>query len=119
MPRPESSIWGNILTCAEIALHVYEIIAERGSGIVIDADHAKELLGEEALNIGEQHGDHVYFDDAKSVVPAYELLQNNAITDPEFKERCGSPEQLAKEGKFFAPEYFGSLQAPENTPWER
>ncbi|MFB5678088.1 hypothetical protein ACE3NQ_22405 [Paenibacillus terreus] len=117
MSRPEISIWGNILTCAEIALHVYEMIAERGGGIVIDADHAKEQLSEKALNIGEQHGDHVYFDDAKSSVPAYELLQKNAITDPEFKERCGSPEQLAEDGKFFAPEYFGSLQAPENTPW--
>ncbi|MBS5913492.1 hypothetical protein P4H94_26985 [Paenibacillus macerans] len=117
MPRPESSIWGNILTCAEIALHVYEIIAEGNSGVAIDADHAKELLSEKALNSGEQHGGHVYFDDAKSVIPTYELLQKNAITDPEFKDRCGSAKQLAEEGKFFAPEYFGSLQAPENTPW--
>lgn len=117
MSKPESSIWGNILTCVEIGLHIYGIIAEKNSGVVLDADYAKEALSEQALQAGEVHGDHIYFDDVKSVIPAYELLQQNAITDPEFKEHCGSPEQLAEEGKFFAPEYFGEFSAPSATPW--
>lgn len=100
MPQPESSIWGNILTCAEIGLHVYGMMAERNSGIVVDADYAKEVLSEEALQSGESHGDHIYFDDAKSIIPAYELLKKDAITDPEFKEWCGSPEKLAQDGAF-------------------
>lgn len=117
MPRPESSIWGNILTCVEIGLNVYGMIAEKNSGIVLDADYAKEALSEEALQAGEKHGNHVYFDDVKSIIPAYELMQQDAITDPEFKEQCGSIEQLAEEGKFFAPEYFGEFSLPNTTPW--
>lgn len=117
MPQPESSIWGNILTCAEIGLHVYGMMAERNSGIVVDADYAKEVLSEEALQAGESQGDHIYFDDAKSIIPAYELLKKDAITDPEFKEWCGSPEKLARDGEFLAPEYFGGMTPPATTPW--
>lgn len=117
MPRPESSIWGNILTCVEIGLNVYGMIAEKNSGIVLDADYARETLSEQALQAGVKHDDHVYFDDVKSIIPAYELLQQDAITDPEFKEQCGSIEQLAEEGKFFAPEYFGEFSEPNTTPW--
>ncbi|QUL53376.1 hypothetical protein KDC22_23665 [Paenibacillus tritici] len=117
MPQPESSIWGNILTCAEIGLHVYGMMAEHNSGIVVDADYAKEVLSEEALQAGESQGDHIYFDDAKSIIPAYELLKKDAITDPEFKEWCGSPEKLTQDGEFFAPEYFGGMTPPATTPW--
>lgn len=117
MPQPESSIWGNILTCAEIGLHVYGLMAERNSGIVVDADYAKEVLSEEALQAGESNGDHIYFDDTKSIIPAYELLKKDAITDPEFKEWCVSPEKLAQDGEFFAPEYFGGMTPPATTPW--
>lgn len=117
MPRPESSIWGNILTCVEIGLHVYGIIAEKNGGIAVDADYAEETLSEEALQVGEKHGEHIYYDDVKSIVPAYELLQQDAITNSRFKERCGSPEQLAEEGKFFAPEYFGEYDPPTESPW--
>ncbi|AIQ13808.1 hypothetical protein [Paenibacillus durus] len=117
MPQPESSIWGNILTCIEIGLHVYGLVAERNSGIVLDADYAKEVLSDEALQSGEARGGHVYFDDAKSIIPAFELQKQDAITDPAFKEWCGSPERLAQDGKFFAPEYFGEFAPPEITPW--
>ncbi|GIQ68351.1 hypothetical protein DUZ99_01070 [Xylanibacillus composti] len=116
MSRPESSIWGNILTCFEIGLHVYGIFAEKNSGIALDANYAKEVLSEKALQAGEVHGEHVYYDDVKSAIPAYELLKQGAITDPEFKKYCGSTEQLAEEGKFFAPEYFGEFSAPSTTP---
>ncbi|KAG2967607.1 hypothetical protein PC120_g26938, partial [Phytophthora cactorum] len=82
-----------------------------------DADEGKEVLSEEALQAGESNGDHIYFDDTKSIIPAYELLKKDAITDPEFKEWCVSPEKLAQDGEFFAPEYFGGMTPPATTPW--
>ncbi|WP_039833660.1 hypothetical protein, partial [Paenibacillus sonchi] len=33
------------------------------------------------------------------------------------KEWCGSPEKLAQDGEFFAPEYFGGMTPPATTPW--
>ncbi|QWU13180.1 hypothetical protein SAMN04487895_11738 [Paenibacillus sophorae] len=117
MPRPESSIWGNILTCIEIGLHIYAMQAERNSGLVLDADYAKEALSEDALKLGNKHGDHVYFDDVKSIVPTFELLKQDAITDPEIQEQWESPEKLAEHGKFFAPDYFGEFAPPQDTPW--
>src|SRR5690606_22656217 len=115
MPRPESSIWGNILTCIEIGLHIYAIHAERNSGLVLDADYAQDVLSEEALKLGEKQGDHIYFDDVKSVAPAYELTKQGAITHPEWSEIAENPERIAENGKYFAPEYFGAFHPPENS----
>lgn len=117
MPRPESSIWGNILTCVEVGLHIYAMHAERNSGLVLDADYAQDVLSEEALRLGNKQGDHIYFDDVKSVVPAYELAKQGAITHPELSEITENPEKLAEDGKYFAPEYFGEFAPPQNAPW--
>lgn len=115
MPRPESSIWGNILTCIEVGLHIYAIHAERNSGLVLDADYAQDVLSEEALKLGEKQGEHIYFDDVKGVVPAYELAKQGAITHPEWSEIAENPERIAENGKYFAPEYFGAFHPPENS----
>jgi len=117
VPRPESSIWGNILTCVEVGLHIYAMHAERNSGLVVDADYAEEVLSEEALKLGAKQGDHIYFDDIKSVVPTYELAKQGAITHPELMELAEHPEKLVPEGKFFAPEYFGEFEPPQDTPF--
>ncbi|WP_042196305.1 hypothetical protein [Paenibacillus camerounensis] len=117
MPQPEVSIWGTILTCIEIGLHVYAIQAEQSNGIVLDADYAKEALSKEALELGERHGEHIYFDDVKSLAPAYELAQQGAIAHPELSEFASHPEKLAMEGKYFVPEYFGDFSPPEDTRW--
>ncbi|MBW4085246.1 hypothetical protein [Paenibacillus sp. S150] len=118
MPQPETSIWGTILTCVEIGLHIYAMQAERNNGLVLDADYAKEALSEEALKWGDKQGEHIYFDDVKSVVPAYELAQQGAITHPELSELAEHPEKLAMEGKYFAPEYFGEFAPPQDTTWK-
>ncbi|MEK4454018.1 hypothetical protein [Paenibacillus sp. FSL L8-0506] len=114
MPQPQISIWGTILTCVEIGLHIYALQAEHNQGLVLDADFAKENLSEEALKIGQQHGDHLYFDDVKSVVPAYELAQQGAITHPELSDLTTNPEKLAQEGHYYAPEYFGEFEPPRD-----
>lgn len=118
MPQPEVSIWGTILTCVEIGLHIYAMQAERSNGLVLDADYAQEVLSKDALKLGKKQGDHVFFDDVKSVVPAYELVKQGAITHPELSEITEHPEKLAENGKYFAPEYFGEFAPPRDTPWK-
>lgn len=115
--RPESSLWGNIITCTEIALHVYEIVAEYKSGIVIATEQAEELLSSKAIALGNEKDGYLHYEDEKSMIPAYELLQKDLITDSDFKEKYGTPEQLEKEGPFFVPEYFGTLEEPQTSPW--
>lgn len=114
MPQPQISIWGTILTCVEVGLHIYALQAEHTQGIVLDADFAKEKLSEEALKLGQQHGDHIYFDDVKSIVPTYELAQQGAINHPELSEAIANPENLIQDGHYFAPEYFGEFEAPQD-----
>lgn len=115
--RPESSLWGNIITCTEIALHVYEIVAEYKSGIVIATEQAEELLSSKAIALGNEKDGYLHYEDEKSMIPAYELLQKDLITDSDFKEKYGTPEQIEKEGPFFVPEYFGTLEEPQTSPW--
>lgn len=50
MPQPQTSIWGTILTCVEIGLHIYALQAERDQGIVLDADYAKKPLAKMRCN---------------------------------------------------------------------
>jgi hypothetical protein len=119
MPQPEVSIWGTILTCVEIGLHIYALQAERNQGLVLDADYAEEVLSEDALKLGHKQGEHIYFDDVKSVVPAYELAKQGAITHPELSEITEHPEKLAENGKYFAPEYFGEFAPPQDTAWKK
>ncbi|MNW44995.1 hypothetical protein D3C74_222460 [compost metagenome] len=114
MPQPQISIWGTILTCVEIGLHIYALQAEHNQGLVLDADFAKEKLSDEALKLGQQHGDHIYFDDVKSIVPTYELAQQGAINHPELSEVTANPEKMIQEGRYFAPEYFGEFEAPRD-----
>ncbi|WP_141499715.1 hypothetical protein [Paenibacillus luteus] len=114
MPQPQTSIWGTILTCVEIGLHIYALQTEHNQGLAVDADFAKEMLSEEALKLGQQHGDHLYFDDTKSIVPTYELAQQGAINHPELSEVTANPNKLAQEGRYFAPKYFGEFEAPQD-----
>ncbi|RAU91010.1 hypothetical protein [Paenibacillus sp. YN15] len=119
MPQPEVSIWGTILTCVEIGLHIYALQAEKNQGLVLDADYAEEALSEDALKLGHKQGEHIYFDDVKSVVPAYELAKQGAITHPELSDLTEQPEKLAENGKYYAPEYFGAFEPPQDTAWKK
>ncbi|OME10705.1 hypothetical protein [Paenibacillus odorifer] len=114
MPQPQTSIWGTILTCVEIGLHIYALQAERDQGIVLDAEYAKKALSENALQLGKERDGHVYFDDVKSIVPTYELAKQRAITHPELQSVAENPEQLVPDGHYFAPEYFGEFPPPQD-----
>lgn len=116
--RPSTSIWGTILSCAEIALCVYQVVAVNGEGLMVKSDKADELLGK-ALFQGKAQDGYLHFekDSLGEQAAAYELIKNGHITDSEVIEQYGTPEEIEANGKFLNPEYFGGLPEPEETPW--
>lgn len=116
--RPNTSIWGTILSCVEIALNVYQVVAIKGEGLMVKSDNADELLGK-ALFQGKAKDGYVHFDKESlgETAAAYELIKNGHITDPGVIEQYGPPEEIEANGRFFNPEYFGGLPEPEETPW--
>lgn len=117
--RPNTSIWGTILSCAEIALNVYQVLAVNGEGLMIPSNKAEELLGSKALFQGKSKDGFIHYekDSLGEMAAAYELIKNGHITDPEVLEQYGTPEEIEADGKFFNPEYFGDLPEPEEAPW--
>lgn len=117
--RPSVSIWGTILSCVEIALNVYQIVAVNGAGLMIPSNKAEELLGGKALFQGKAQDGYLHFekDSLGEQAAAYELIKNGHVTDPEIIEKYGTPEDIEADGKFLNPEYFGGLPEPEETPW--
>ena len=58
--RPSTSIWGTILSCAEIALCVYQVVAINGEGLMVKSDNADELLGK-AIFQGKAQDGYLHF----------------------------------------------------------
>ncbi|MDD4493008.1 MAG: hypothetical protein PHV32_01435 [Eubacteriales bacterium] len=117
--RPNTSIWGTILSCAEIALNVYQVLAVNGEGLMVSSNKAEELLGSKALFQGKPKNGFIHYekDSPGEMAAAYELIKNGHITDPEVLEQYGTSEEIEADGKFLNPEYFGNLPEPEKTPW--
>lgn len=116
--RPNTSIWGTILSCIEIGLNIYQVVALNGEGLMVKADDAEETLGR-ALFQGKGKDGYIHFekDSVGEQAAAYELINKNLITDPEALEEYGTPEEIEADGRFLNPEYFGGLPEPEKTPW--
>lgn len=117
--RPNTSIWGTILSCVEIALNVYQIVAINGEGLMIPGNNAEELLGSKALFQGKAKDGYIHYDKDSlgEMAAAYELIKNGHITDPKVIEQYGQPEEIEADGKLLNPEYFGELPQPQETPW--
>jgi hypothetical protein len=117
--RPNTSIWGTILNCTEIALYIYQIVAKNGEGLMIPGDKAGELLSDNALLQGKTQDNYIHYDKGSpgEMAAAYELIKNGHITAPEVIEQYGAPEEIEADGKFLNPEYFGGLPDPAETPW--
>ena len=49
--RPNPDIWGNIITCGEIAVGIYEIVGTKKRGLEIPKAVAEEILPEQELVI--------------------------------------------------------------------
>ena len=47
--RPNPDIWGNIITCGEIAVGIYEIVGTKKRGLEVPKAVAEEILPESVL----------------------------------------------------------------------
>ena len=47
--RPNPDIWGNIITCGEIAVGIYEIVGTKKRGLEVPKALAEEILPESVM----------------------------------------------------------------------
>lgn len=119
MNRPNGdSIWGNINTCVEIALNVYEIYTDHQQGIMV-RKNAETPISEKALTLGVDNGEYITFDETKKDIPMYEVLKeklaSNQATQLEIMKQL---KEIEKDGKYRYPEYFGEIETPANVTEE-
>ena len=55
--RPNPDIWGNIITCGEIAVGIYEIVGTKKRGLEIPKAVAEEILPESVMEQATQDGE--------------------------------------------------------------
>ncbi|KNY29531.1 hypothetical protein [Pseudobacteroides cellulosolvens] len=93
--RPNANIWGNIITCAEIAIGIYEIVGTNHKGIMMPKKMAEEVLPQNVIDMAEKDGENLCFvDDFSSSIVADELIEQGIVTDPEFIARQDALKQL-------------------------
>lgn len=49
--RPNPNIWGNIITCIEIAEGIYSIVGSRKKGLELPKELAEEVLPEAVMAV--------------------------------------------------------------------
>ncbi|TCX53631.1 hypothetical protein [Dehalobacter sp. 14DCB1] len=93
--RPNANIWGNVITCGEIAIGVYEIVGEHKKGIMMPKKMAEEILSESVLEMAEKDGTNLCFTDELSAsMVANELIEQGIVTDPIFIAKQEALKQL-------------------------
>lgn len=115
MSRPNGdSVWGNINTCIEIGLNVYEIMAEHGEGIMVEKGK-DTLLSEKALSLGKEEGDYITFEEHQKEIPRYEVLkaqlEENKLLEAKLLEEI---KDIERNGQYYHPEYFGEIARLED-----
>ena len=61
--RPNPDIWGNIITCGEIAVGIYEIVGTKKRGLEVPKALAEEILPESVMEQAAQDGENLCFTD--------------------------------------------------------
>ncbi len=93
--RPNPDIWGNIITCGEIAVGIYEIVGSKKRGLEIPKAVAEEILPESVMEQAVQDGEALCFTDPVSnAVVADALLEQELVTDPKAAARLEAIRQL-------------------------
>lgn len=116
-PQGES-IWGNINTCAEIALNIYMIVAkdENGiekTGIMAYKDSVGKTLSKKAASMAEQDGDWLCFDENVKDIPIYETLQQRVAMCRRMEGNAmRQMEEIKRDGKLTLTDYFGECNPP-------
>lgn len=59
--RPNPDIWGNIITCGEIAVGIYEIVGTKKRGLEVPKALAEEILPESVMEQAAQDGENLCF----------------------------------------------------------
>ena len=88
--RPNPDIWGNIITCGEIAVGIYEIVGSKKRGLEIPKAVAEEILPESVMEQAVQDGEALCFTDPVSNA----LLEQELVTDPKAAARLEAIRQL-------------------------
>lgn len=89
MSQGEQSIWGAINTSLEIALNVYYLVCENGSGIKMGAAAAdKNAKLKEYIQMGDRDGDDLYFAEGS---PAFAKVRE-AVEQMEAERQAASQE---------------------------
>ncbi|OPZ87315.1 MAG: hypothetical protein BWY74_03426 [Firmicutes bacterium ADurb.Bin419] len=93
--RPNANIWGNIITCAEIAICIYEIVGANHKGIMMPKKKAEEVLPQNVIDMAEKDGENLCFvDDLSSSIVADELIEQGIVTNPQFIAKQDALKQL-------------------------
>ena len=93
--RPNPDIWGNIITCGEIAVGIYEIVGTKKRGLEVPKAVAEEILPESVLEQAAQDGENLCFTDPVSnAIVADALLEQELVTDPQAAARLDAIRQL-------------------------
>ena len=93
--RPSANIWGNIITCCEIALGIYEIVGDKNKGIMMSKADAEKTLPEAIAARGKPEGENLCFtDELSSALVGDELLRQGLVTDPDFIAKKETAKQL-------------------------
>ena len=93
--RPNPDIWGNIITCGEIAVGIYEIVGTKKRGLEVPKALAEEILPESVMEQAAQDGENLCFTDPVSIaIVADALLEQELVTDPQAAARLDAIRQL-------------------------
>ena len=97
--RPNVNIWGNIITCSEIAIGIYEIVGEYKKGLMMPKKLAEGILPQPVMDMAEKDGENLCFtDDISSSIVADELIEQGVVTNPEFIAKQDALKQLEDYG---------------------
>ena len=93
--RPNPDIWGNIITCGEIAVGIYEIVGTKKRGLEVPKALAEEILPESVMEQAAQDGENLSFSDPVSnVYVADPLLEQELVTVPQAAARLDAIRQF-------------------------
>lgn len=93
--RPNPDVWGDVITCGEIAVGIYEIVGTKKRGLEIPKDIAEEILPESVIEQSVQDGKDLCFTDPVSnAIVADALLEQKLAVDSQVTDRLEAIRQL-------------------------
>ena len=105
--RPNTDIWGNIITCVEIANGIYCIIGSKKKGLEMPKEIAQEILPDSVITQAtEDNGSVCTTDPVSNAITADALISEEIVTDPKQISLLSSLQQLDD------PETFTGFESP-------